>query len=453
MIGFPKNFNEISACIKEREKQGLISKNKVKYFLEQGERYLNKEFPHRKMQDWKYFPFTKIQKRDYIFSEHIEASNSGYKDLDVKQSEAFSNSNKAEQFHSLLILNGRPQAPLSSDSFSVFSWMDILSNKVDLDSGIKRNIEDCLKKERNILCSLNNTLSLNGFVLIVKKDLKKPLNIQYINSLDEEGNRGLNVRSFVFVKESCKAQILENFYGSRYSSKNKNLLVNLQTDVFLESKASLSYIRLDQSGDKDVQFNHFFGHLEPHSCLNSMALSLNCDVSYSLNEIYQKENSKAFLKGLSLLNQKKYTEHKTSVFHLEGSSVSSQWYQSLLFDSSEHVFNGKIHIDKKAQKSDAKQLNKNHLLGERARAVTCPELKVSADDVKAFHGASVSSLEDQKDIFFYLQSRGLSKSQALHFIFLGIIRETFSDIKHLSLKSYLENFVFSHLKSLKTEIV
>ena len=441
MIGFPKNFTDISDCIHKRQSQGFISKNQTKTFLEQGSLYLEKGLPHRKTEDWKYFPFTKIDKSNYIFSEDQEAPVQTYPSL-----------NK-EGMATLRVINGKLQTPSETQGFSVFHWKDMLSDKVKLDPEIKKKINQALNKDRNSLCCLNNALSLNGLVLIVEEDLKKPLDIQYIHSLDEEGHRGLNLRSFIFIREGCKAQVLESFYGSRYSAKNKNLLVNLQTDGFLEPHSSLHYIRLDQGENEDVQFNQFFGDLEAHSKIYSITLSLNSEVNRYLTEISQKAHSESCVRGLSILNHKKYTDHKVSISHLEESSKSSQWYQSLLFHSAQHIFNGKIHIAKEAQKTDAQQLSKNYLLGDKAYAVSCPELQVLADDVKASHGAFVSSLEENRDMFFYLQSRGLSKSQALNLILSSLVKEAFSVLDDNALKTHLENSAFAQLESITKDTI
>ena len=434
MIGFPKNFTDISDCIHKRQSQGFISKNQTEAFLKQGNLYLQKGLPHHKTEGWKHFPFTRIDKLNYIFSEDKEAPVQTYPSL-----------NK-EGMVTLRVINGKLQTPVETQGFSVFHWKDILSDKVKLDSEIKQRINQALTKDRNSLCYLNNALSLNGLILVVEENLKKPLDIQYIHSLDEEGYRGLNLRSFIFVRKGCKAQVLESFYGSKHSAKNKNLLVNLQTDGFLESYSSLHYVRLDQGEDKDVQFNQFFGHLEAHSKIYSVTLSLNSEVNRYLTEISQKEHSESCVKGLSILNNKKYTNHKVSISHLAESSKSSQWYQSLLFHSAQHIFNGKIHIAREAQKTDAQQLNKNYLLGDKAYAVSCPELQVLADDVKASHGAFISSLEENRDMFFYLQARGLSKLQALNLILSSLVKEAFSVLDENFLKTYLENKAFAQLQ-------
>ena len=74
------------------------------------------------------------------------------------------------------------------------------------------------------------------------------------------------------------------------------------------------------------------------------------------------------------------------------------------------VFNGLIHVHKGAQKTDAKQSNRNLLLSRDAIANTNPQLEIYADDVKCTHGSTVGQLDE--DAVFYLRSRGIGEEAA-----------------------------------------
>ena len=132
------------------------------------------------------------------------------------------------------------------------------------------------------------------------------------------------------------------------------------------------------------------------------------------------------VRGLSLLEGRKYADHKVAVKHTGIEGVSRQLYKSFLFDSAKQIFQGFVSIEKQAQKSDTSQLSKNFLFGKRALAVAFPELDISADDVKASHGATFSPFAENRDMIFYLQSRGIDQLQAFHLVLSGLIKEVFS---------------------------
>jgi Fe-S cluster assembly protein SufD len=67
-------------------------------------------------------------------------------------------------------------------------------------------------------------------------------------------------------------------------------------------------------------------------------------------------------------------------------------------------------VRKDAQKTDARQSNRNLLLSREAEADSRPQLEIQADDVKCTHGATVGPLDEEK--VFYMRSRGIDESSA-----------------------------------------
>ena len=118
----------------------------------------------------------------------------------------------------------------------------------------------------------------------------------------------------------------------------------------------------------------------------------------------------------------------------------NQIQKSISLDNSHSIFNGLIEVPKVAQKTNASQLSKNLLLSDKAKIDTKPELRIIADDVRCTHGATISELQEEE--IFYLQSRGLSSSQAASLIISGFSRDV---IQALPLEpkrwSFLSSFI------------
>ena len=188
----------------------------------------------------------------------------------------------------------------------------------------------------------------------------------------------------------------------------------------------MEHIRLDQTGDQDAIINHLFAELGKESKACFFSLSLNAGIARWHSGLSQEEKSASEIRGLSLLEGKKHSDHKVAVKHTGIEGLSRQLYKSFLFDSARQIFQGFISIEKQAQKSDTSQLSKNFLFGKRALAVAFPELDISADDVKASHGATVSPFAENRDLIFYLKSRGIDQLQAFHLVLSGLIKEVFS---------------------------
>lgn len=435
MIGFPKTKEELSNCFQACHKDQALSQQFFSLMKDQMSYYVAQGLPLRNTEGWRYFPTQSLSKSDHSF-------NVDSNDLVEKRVEPF-----LEDSFVISIQNGKPYIRQQPKGLSCFSWSDFLDGKISLESKVKNNIYNGLKKQRNSLSALNNVLSSNGLILLIEKSMDKPLEIQYLQNFYKQ-SQALNLRVFIFLKKNVKATIFSHFVGNQ--NVDEKLFLNLQTDCYLDDDSHLEYFFLDQGHSKDIFMNQFFVDLQPKASINKMTVNLSSSINRSLTEVFQEKNSVSYLRGLAILGNKDYLEQKTLVVHKDTESTSDQLYQSFLFEKAKFIFNGFIDIKKKAQQSSAKQLNKNLLFSDQAFAVSCPELGVEADDVVAEHGSTTSSLEDQKHLLFYLQSRGLSLKDSYYFILSSMMNDLFS-LTSTSIEVPIKKLLYTHLNELKSK--
>ena len=433
MIGFPKTLTDFS-----KDKQNFPLQKKWQIcFEKQRQSYLShQDFFSKKTEGWRYFPFQKVMKKDFVF---------GKTNPPLVKEEIFP-CLSASLFIS--VQNGTP-FPLFKKTKDLFvcSWENFLLGEVELEPKIKEKILFTLQKQRNPFCSLSNAFYTKGLIVIIKKNLKEPLEIHYTQS-DTNEQQGLNLRNFIFLEEKASAQILEVFHGRR---ERKPIFFNIQTDCFIDKGAKLEHSRVDKASDQDVFINQLFSHLSQTAQACFFSLSLDSGISRYHSELEQEEKSVSEIRGLSLLEGDKYADHKVAVFHKGIEGISRQLYKSFLFDSAKQVFQGFISIEKQAQRSDTNQLSKNFLFGKGAFAVAFPELDITADDVQATHGATVSPFTKNKDLIFYLQSRGIDSHQALHLVLSSLVEEVFACLQS-NTQSVLKLLVKQKLDSIKNSI-
>ena len=89
------------------------------------------------------------------------------------------------------------------------------------------------------------------------------------------------------------------------------------------------------------------------------------------------------MKGITILGSNQHTDHHTLVHHASP-NCSYQEYKGIYNDKSTGVFNGKVVVDKIAQKINAFQQNNNLLIGDHSSVNTKPQLEIFADDVEMF---------------------------------------------------------------------
>ena len=116
---------------------------------------------------------------------------------------------------------------------------------------------------------------------------------------------------------------------------------------------------------------------------------------------------------------------------------SYQKIKSVLDKNSKAIFQGKIFVDKKAQKTDGYQLSKAILLDKESEFNSKPELEIYADDVKCSHGSTSGSLEE--DAIFYLMSRGISRDESKKLLIKGFLIDAIETITSEEIKKYFLN--------------
>ena len=108
-------------------------------------------------------------------------------------------------------------------------------------------------------------------------------------------------------------------------------------------------------------------------------------------------------------------------------------------EKSKAVYQGKIFVDSKAQKTDGYQLSKGILLNDGTEFNAKPELEIYADDVKCSHGSSSGNLDENK--IFYLMTRGLSKDVAKQILLDGFYMEVIEKITDIKIKKIIKKLM------------
>ena len=147
------------------------------------------------------------------------------------------------------------------------------------------------------------------------------------------------------------------------------------------------------------------------------------------------ENSEADLKGLWILREHQHAHAHILIEHMAPRTRSMQLFKGVLLDASQSSFEGKIMVQREAQKTEAYQLNNNLILGKAAIAHSKPNLEIFADDVKASHGATVSRPDDAQ--LLYLKSRGILEETAQQLLMTGFYKEILDQIPYNGLRDKL----------------
>jgi len=156
------------------------------------------------------------------------------------------------------------------------------------------------------------------------------------------------------------------------------------------------------------------------------------------------EELECILNGLYLTRGDQLADHHMIVEHAQPHCASHEYFNGILADKSKGVFHGRILVRPGAQKTDAKQTNKNLLLSEDATVDTKPQLEIYADDVKCTHGATIGQLNEES--IFYLRARGIGAETARRMLIHAFAGEIIERVRHAPAREELDKLVWERLE-------
>ena len=201
----------------------------------------------------------------------------------------------------------------------------------------------------------------------------------------------------------------------------------------MQKNAVLKKFNINSSINNSYNYNSTKVKSYSNSVFENFIFSIG--PNFIKNEVHchlLEDYSSCFINGVMLLNKEQHHELKTNVNHLNEKCKSFQLIKSVLADNSTGAYQGKIFVDKKAQKTNGYQLSKALVLSKNSEFNSKPELEIYADDVKCSHGSTTGNI-DQNSLF-YLMSRGLTKNKAKKMIVEGFLNEAIETITEPNIK-------------------
>ena len=159
----------------------------------------------------------------------------------------------------------------------------------------------------------------------------------------------------------------------------------------------------------------------------------------NLNFYQHGEHAMSIMKGITLIEGKQHVDHNTLVHHIAPNCESHQDYKGVYDDRSTGVFNGKIFVEKEAQKLNAFQQNNNILISDKATINSKPQLEIFADDVKCSHGCTIGQLDE--DALFYMRARGINEKEARGLLMYAFANNVLESVKIPELKKRINRII------------
>ncbi|MCP4659712.1 MAG: Fe-S cluster assembly protein SufD [bacterium] len=247
-------------------------------------------------------------------------------------------------------------------------------------------------------------------------------------------------RNLLVAGESAQLQVIESFGG--YSGEK--YFTCPVTEIVGGAGSVIDHYKLEQESRDAFHVATQKVHLErdadffSHSIAHGAALVRN-----DIQAMLDGEGVHCTLNGLYLARGTQHIDNQMRVDHAKPNCTSFELYKGILEDRARAVFNGRIRVHEDAQKTDAKQSNRNLLLSESSLVHSNPQLEIYADDVKCTHGSTTGHLDE--NAIFYLRSRGIGERAARSLLVYSFAADVLKEIRLEAVRKDLEDFLFTRL--------
>jgi len=269
----------------------------------------------------------------------------------------------------------------------------------------------------NYFSKLNQCFDGCNIYIVIAREFNPSLRIECLFAAAEPAVAQMfNTHAAVVVEAQAEATILEK------TVLRPRAFLNAGIDYFLAEGARLKVLKVEKGEESGWGCHTSRYSLKKDATLFSTTATIGSP--WSRHNAYVElaaEGAQADMLATYLAEDEQFVDHHTTIEHKAGATTSLQKYTGVLSDKAKAVFNGRVKIDRYAQKSSAVQINRNLLLSKTAEINTKPELQIDADDVQAKHGATVGQINPEE--VFYLTSRGIPEKTARTMLTKGFIEE------------------------------
>lgn len=394
----------------------------------------NKGFPNKKDEAWKYTSLNSILKNDFsVFPK---------KENTIQYSDVKKYFLHQIDTYKLVFIDGIFSSHLSAtthDGIDVCLMSSAL-NKPKYKMIIDTFFNSIANKDEN-LTSLNTAFVNEGAYINIPKSkvADKPIEIMYF-STGSESALMIQPRNLIIIGENSHVQIIE-----RHQSLNENpVLTNSVTEIFAQKRAIVDYYKIQNDNlEANLIDNTYVSQKqESHVAVQTFSFGGNLTRN-NLNFYHFGERLTSTLNGITIIGDKQHVDHYTLVHHAAPNCESFQDYKGIFSGNSTGVFNGKVYVEKDAQKTNAFQKSNNILLSEKATINAKPQLEIFADDVKCSHGCTVGQLDETA--LFYMQQRGIPKKEAKALLMYAFSNAIIENIKIPELKQRITTIIANKL--------
>jgi Fe-S cluster assembly protein SufD len=420
------NYSEYYQSLAKKEFPAL-QENAMEHFNRLG-------FPTLKNEEWKYTNIAPILSKKFSFS--LPQQNTSKEE--ILQRFPF-----AKNSIVVVMENGKLNTS-ASDMGNLPEGMEIKNlSDAKNDAGVINHFNRYADVQADAFAALNTAFANEGLLIRIhaKTRIERPVYMISVSSSKEEAVIS-HQRLLLIAEKNSFAKITCIHISKNVSSETFSNVVN---EIAVDENAVLEFNVLQNENDKTFQINgtHVLQSANSTFSINTVTLGGRI-VRNKLHIKMDGLNAENHMHGLYLAGSSQLMDNHTAVYHAKPHCNSNQLYKGIIGGKAHGVFNGKIFVEKDAQKTNAYQSNKNILLSDEAVVNAKPQLEIFADDVKCSHGATTGQMDEEA--LFYLRARGIGKENAMALLNVAFANDILNNITLDPFREYISELVETKLK-------
>ena len=387
------------------------------------EAYQRTGLPHRRIEDWKYTDLRALMREVLAPADAPDAAA-------LKRAGAALKLHAIDGARRLVLVDG-VFAPKLSDLANPERGLGIRTLRDVLEAGDAALTAQLFAPvSTDSMVALNSAMMTDGLVIDIADGimLTKPLHIVHIASTPRPA--AMFTRSSLKIGQAAGATLVESYIAAGDANAYQ---VHDSLVLAIGDGARLDHVRLIEDGREAFNISSAAVTLGAKAHFNTFGMTSGSHVSrYQAVVAFAGEGSRVETHGVNLLNGRQHADTTLFLDHAVPNCASREIFRAVVDDRAHSVFQGRIVVRPKAQKTDAKMMTRALLLSDEAEADNKPELEIFADDVTCGHGATTGALDES--LLFYLRARGLSEKEAQALLIQAFVGEAIESIANDGLR-------------------
>lgn len=407
-------------------------------------RFAELGFPTTKLEEWKFTNVDPIARMPFHSAEFR---------ADGLSSELLSELPLAhvafeQRCSRIVFVNGHYNPQLSSrdlpDKLIASSLASAVKHEVP---SVREHLARHAAFQNEAFVALNTAFLEDGAFIQVPRGVRldAPIYLLFVSTADQP--IASHPRSLIIVGDDSQASIVEDYLAIGDGA----YFTNAVTEIVAGKNSVVAHYKLQDESEEAFHISTVDVHQARSSNFTHHSISFGgALVRNNVNVALDGEGAECTLNGLYVAAHNQHVDNHTVIDHIRPHCSSRELYKGILDDRASAVFNGSIIVRKDAQKTDARQSNKNLLLSEGSTINSKPQLEINADDVKCSHGTTIGHLDE--DSVYYLRSRGIGVKEAQSVLTYGFANDVLNKMKLDAVRVRLECVLLARMSGGHTKV-